>query len=128
MLSQRTNFLSKSLDKIQSRDEKCKVTDPDGFLNKAKQGIKRSLANAYLDHRSSWSNNRKRRETNQSKKYNISCQQIRHMGSAVSSLTNDEILSITDDVLIECIDAFGSISDFNPERIKQIAQRYITVR
>jgi hypothetical protein len=54
------------LDKLQNRDEKCKIPDTDEFLSKATHGIKRTLANAFLDQRSSFNNARERRQTNQS--------------------------------------------------------------
>ncbi|CAM4889254.1 unnamed protein product [Rotaria socialis] len=124
VLSQRANYLSKSLDKIQNRDERCKVPDQDGFLSKAKQGIKRTLVNAFLDQRSSFFNLRKRRDANE-KNNNITCQQLRQMGSSISALAADEISSIADDVLFECIDAFGSVTGYNSDRMKQIAQKYL---
>jgi hypothetical protein len=58
------NYLSKSLDKLQTRDEKCKIPDTDRFLSKASHGIKGTLANAFLDQRLSLNDFRKRRQEN----------------------------------------------------------------
>ena len=63
ILSQRANYLSKSIDKLQNRDEKCQIPDTDGFLTKATQSIKATLANAFIDQ---LNNSRQRRQANQS--------------------------------------------------------------
>lgn len=65
MLSQRTNYLSKSFEKLQTRSERCSIPDKDGFLSKAIHGIKSTLVNAYLDQHFSPINARDRRQTNQ---------------------------------------------------------------
>jgi hypothetical protein len=49
------------------------------------------------------------------------------MGSAISALSSEQISSIADDILFQCIGAFGAINDYNPDRLKQIAQKYIQV-
>jgi hypothetical protein len=49
------------------------------------------------------------------------------MGSAVSALSSEQISSIADDVLYQCIDVFGEVKDYNLDRLKQIAQKYIQV-
>ena len=50
------------------------------------------------------------------------------MGSAVSALSAEQISSIANDVLLECISAFGSVDDYQLERVRQIAEKYIQVR
>jgi len=60
-------------------------------------------------------------------KDNITCRDIRRMGSAISALSSEQISSISDDVLFQCIGAFGEVNDYNPDRVKQIAQKYIQV-
>lgn len=54
------------MDKLQVRDEKCKIQDTDGFLSKAKQGIKRTLANSVFDQISSATLLRERRQISES--------------------------------------------------------------
>jgi hypothetical protein len=49
------------------------------------------------------------------------------MGSAISALSAEQISSIVDDVLFQCIGAFGAVNDYNPDRLIQLAQRYIQV-
>lgn len=49
------------------------------------------------------------------------------MGSAISALTAEEISSINNDVLLQCIDAFGSVHDYDSDRVQQIAQKYLQV-
>jgi hypothetical protein len=65
VLSQRSGSLSKSLDKLQGREEKCQVPDSDGFLTESIQGIKSLLANAYIDQYSTAHQLRERRQINQ---------------------------------------------------------------
>ncbi|CAF1022731.1 unnamed protein product [Rotaria sp. Silwood1] len=124
VLSQRANYLSKSLDKIQNRDEKCTITDQDEFLNKAQQGIKRTLANAFLDQHSSNNNRRERRQTHQ-KHNNITCRELRQMGSTISALSTDEISSIPDNTVYQCVDTFGSVNDYESDKRQRIAQKYL---
>jgi hypothetical protein len=50
------------------------------------------------------------------------------MGSAISALSTEQISSISDDVLFQCISAFGTVNDYTPDKTTQIAQRYIEVR
>lgn len=50
------------------------------------------------------------------------------MGSALSALSAEQITVIGNDVIFECIDAFGAINDYQRERVQQIAQKYIQVR
>lgn len=49
------------------------------------------------------------------------------MGSAISGLSSEQINSISNDIVFQCISAFGAINDYNPDKIKQIAQKYIQV-
>jgi hypothetical protein len=49
------------------------------------------------------------------------------MGPSISALSAEQITSIPDDTLFQCIGAFGAITDYNPDRLKQIAQKYIQV-
>ncbi len=49
------------------------------------------------------------------------------MGSAISALSTEQISSIADDVLFQCISTFGAVNDYNPDRLKEIAQKYIQV-
>lgn len=49
------------------------------------------------------------------------------MGSAISGLSSEQIVSISDNIIFQCINAFGAVNDYNPDRIKQIAQKYIQV-
>jgi hypothetical protein len=49
------------------------------------------------------------------------------MGSTVSGLSAEQISSIADGVLFQCIGLFGAVNDYNPDRLKQIAQKYIQV-
>lgn len=124
VLSQRTNYLSKSLGNLENRDEKCQVPDGDGYLSKAKKGIKRTLVNAFLDQNSLLNNFRGRRQVNQGQN-TINCQQLRLMGSAISALPIEEISSINNIELSRCIDAFGSVDDYDSDKVKHIAQKYI---
>ncbi|CAF2351851.1 unnamed protein product [Rotaria sp. Silwood2] len=123
VLSQRANYLSKSIDKIQSRDEKCTISDQDEFLSKSQQGIKRTLANALLDQYSSYNNRRERRQTQRHN--NLTCRQLRQMGSTISALSTNEISSIADNTLYECVDTFGSVNDYESDKRQQIAQKYL---
>ncbi|CAF0812715.1 unnamed protein product [Rotaria sordida] len=126
LLSQRTHYLSKSLDKIHTRDEKCIISDQDEFLSRSEQGIKRTLVNAFLRQHLSSDHSRERRQTNQNHNNNeITCRELRQMGSAVSALSTDEISSITDDTVYRCVDTFGSTNDYEPEKQQQIAEKYI---
>ncbi|CAF1147413.1 unnamed protein product, partial [Adineta ricciae] len=124
VLAQRANYLSKSLDKLHNRDENCKIPDTDDFLSKSTLGIKRTLANAFLDQYSSLHSSRNRRQVSQ-KRNNITCQELRQMGSAVSALSSEQISSLADDVLVRCIDAFGAVKQYSGDLTKQIAQKYI---
>ncbi len=58
---------------------------------------------------------------------NITCRELRRMGPSISALSAEQITSIPDDILFQCIGAFGAINDYNPDRLKQIAQKYIQV-
>lgn len=58
---------------------------------------------------------------------NITCRDLRRMGSAISALSNEQISSIADEILFQCIGVFGAINDYNPDNIKQIAQKYLQV-
>ena len=71
VLAQRANYLSKSLDKLQNRDENCQISNTDDFLSKSTLGIKRTLANAFLDQYSSLHSSRERRQVNQSETLHI---------------------------------------------------------
>ncbi|UJR27835.1 hypothetical protein I4U23_009101 [Adineta vaga] len=124
VIAQRTNYLSKSMDKLQNREEACKIPNTDEFLSKATHGIKQTLVNAFLDQRSSSHLHRDRRQANQ-KQNNITCQELRRMGSVISALSSEQISAIADDVLIQCIGVFGAVKDYSAETIKQIAQKYI---
>lgn len=50
------------------------------------------------------------------------------MGSAVSAFSTEQISSIANDILLECIGAFGAVDDYPSERVRQIAEKYIQVR
>lgn len=49
------------------------------------------------------------------------------MGSAVSGLSIEQIASIGNDIVFECIGTFGAVDDYNHEQVQQIAQKYIQV-
>jgi hypothetical protein len=49
------------------------------------------------------------------------------MGSAISAFSVEQISLIADDILFQCIGTFGTVQDYNPDRLKQIAQKYIQV-
>jgi hypothetical protein len=58
---------------------------------------------------------------------NITCRDFKRMGSAISALSTEQISSIADEVLVQCIGIFGAVNDYNSDSIKQIAQKYIQV-
>ncbi|CAF1142738.1 unnamed protein product, partial [Didymodactylos carnosus] len=120
ILAGRANFLSKSIDKLNVRDERCKLPDTDGFLSKAKSSMKKNLVNAFINQLS----NRQRRQTNLDKT-SLSCENLRKIGSAVSALSPQQIDSITADELYRCIDLLGAQTDYESDNINRIAQKYI---
>ncbi len=50
------------------------------------------------------------------------------MGSAISALSTEQISSIPDEILFQCISIFGAVNDYNSDSIKQVSQKYIQVR
>jgi hypothetical protein len=49
------------------------------------------------------------------------------MGSTISALSAEQISSIDDNILFRCIGLFGAVNYYNPDTLKQIAQKYIQV-
>ncbi|CAF1155325.1 unnamed protein product, partial [Didymodactylos carnosus] len=120
VLAERTSFLAKSIEKLNVRDERCTLPDTDGFLSKAKINIKKNLISAFIDSLS----HRQRRQTDM-KKRNLTCDNLRKIGSVISVLTPQQIDSIANDQLYLCIDLFGKQTDFESRNVYRIAQNYI---
>ena len=144
VLSQRSSSLSKSLDKLQAREEKCKVPDSDGFLSQSIQGIKSLLVNAYVDQRATVQQLRERRQIKQGISFaevkvsilqalhleakNFTCQDLRRIGSAISALSVAQLSSVADDIVYQCVGIFGAVNDYSPEKLRKIADKYLLVR
>jgi len=61
-------------------------------------------------------------------KDSITCRDLQQMGSSISSLSSQQISSISNDVIFQCINAFSGIKHAKPEYLKQVAEKYIQVR
>ena len=49
------------------------------------------------------------------------------MSSAISALSVEELSSIAPDVVYECIGVFGAVRDYQSDKARTIAQKYISV-
>jgi hypothetical protein len=49
------------------------------------------------------------------------------MSSAISALSVEELSSIAADVVYECIGVFGAVRDYQRDKARTIAQKYISV-
>lgn len=55
------------MDKLLTRDEKCQISNADGFLTNSIQSVKRSLAKAFIERQSSLFHSRERRQISRGK-------------------------------------------------------------
>lgn len=133
------------MDKLTVRDDKCRISEADGFLRNSIQGVKRTLAKAFIDRQSSIFHVRERRQIGRGESIvsfefqsisrksfsqaegNLTCNELRRLGSAVSALTLDQISTIDGNQIFECVGVFGSVNDFSQDKLNKLAEKYISV-
>ena len=59
---------------------------------------------------------------------NLTCKDLRRIGSAISALSASQLSSIADDVVYQCVGVFGAVNDYSPEKLRQIVEKYLSVR
>lgn len=58
---------------------------------------------------------------------NLTCRDLRILGSTIGALTDREISSISAETIFQCVSAFGSIENLNRDQLKTLAEKFIDV-